>query len=93
MAPTIEIMHRISPEFGKWTCDDFKNTLLRSPLEHYEKRTQDIRYRATGHPKTAMIRAFCLALFVFLGGDTCDDFCALEYNPVSKCRTRLTNLI
>ncbi|KQQ44784.1 hypothetical protein ASF69_09340 [Rhizobium sp. Leaf311] len=24
--------------------NDFKNTLLRSPLEHYEKRTQDIRY-------------------------------------------------
>jgi hypothetical protein len=39
MAPTIEIMHRISPEFGKWTSDDFQNTLLRSPLEDYEKRS------------------------------------------------------
>lgn len=38
MAPTIEIMHLISPEFGKWTSDDFQNTLLRSPLEDYEKR-------------------------------------------------------
>ncbi len=38
MAQTIDIMSRISPEFGEWTLEDYRMALRRAPLAEYEKR-------------------------------------------------------
>ena len=38
MAPTVEIMSRISPEFGAWTLQEYRTVLGQYPLSDSEKR-------------------------------------------------------
>jgi len=38
MAPTIDIMGRISPDLGAWTLDGYRRALDRAPLSDREKR-------------------------------------------------------
>ncbi|NTG20686.1 hypothetical protein G6L00_09615 [Agrobacterium rhizogenes] len=38
MAPTVEIMSRISPNLGDWTRQEYESVLRRAPLADYEKR-------------------------------------------------------